>query len=75
MLICQSMSIVREQIQHHHLRLSSEFKGYIHVDERSLKNPIDYFKAFFIDEMTQLIADQTNFAFICKQVFSTMRFC
>jgi len=41
-------------------QMSSEFKGYVHVDEGSLKTPIDYFKAFFNDETTQLIADQTN---------------
>ena len=41
-------------------RMSTEFKGYTHVAEGNLENPIDYFKAFFSDEMTELIAEQTN---------------
>ena len=40
--------------------MSSKFKGDLHVDSRGLENPIDFFKAFFDDDMTQLIADQTN---------------
>ena len=41
-------------------QMSSKFKGDLHVDSRGLENPIDFFKAFFDDDMTQLIADQTN---------------
>ena len=41
-------------------RMSTEFEGYTHVAEGNLENPIDYFKAFFSDEMTELIAEQTN---------------
>ena len=41
-------------------RMSTEFKGYTDVAEGNLENPIDYFKAFFSDEMTELIPEQTN---------------
>ena len=41
-------------------QMSGEFKGNLEVKEGGLHNPIDYFKSFMDDEMTQLIADQTN---------------
>ena len=41
-------------------RMSTECKEYTDVAEGNLENPIDYFKAFFSDEMTELIPEQTN---------------
>ena len=65
MLKSRRMETARDLIEHHLLiQMGNKFEEELFMDEESLENPIDYFKAVFDDEMTQLVADETNLYYV-----------